>query len=126
MRWIMIDRLGVHRADDANFISYRADVWKKLIHPSATFAELLKPPLRPETLQRRTLQLRELLPLRERIRHWFSVHFRELRLPIECLQVRRPACHGKPNHALRLRHKMPRKHHAIPFRSSLCALASEQ
>jgi hypothetical protein len=88
-------------ADEADVVDHAADVRKQLAD-----LDLVLPELRELGAAARSssaaLKLRELLPLRERLRHRLAVHLRELRLRIERLQMRRSARHREPDHPLRL------------------------
>ena len=72
-------------------------------HLLPRFAELLEAVLRPEAHQLPALQLRDLLPLRERLRHRLAVHLGQLRLVVERLEVRGPARLIQEDDALGLR-----------------------
>ena len=62
-RRIVVDRLGVHRADDADVVGDGANVRKDLRDLLAGFAEPPKPMLRPEAAQSLPLELRDRLPV---------------------------------------------------------------
>ena len=121
VRRVVVDGLGGHGADDAQLVGDGAGLLEQLAHLLAVLPELLEAKLRPVAVQLGTLQLRDLLPLRERVRHRLAVHLRELRLVIPRLQVRRPARHREPDDALGLRREVQRVYDAGPLvlRSSL-------
>jgi hypothetical protein len=64
----------------------------------AVAAESREGKLRRMTEQLLALQLRQLLPPGETLRHRFAVHRREPRLRIKGLQLRWAARHGQPDH----------------------------
>src|SRR5207248_1830333 len=68
----------------------------------ARLAVALERVLRPEAVELLALQLRDLLALRERLRHRLAVHLRQLRLVVERFQVRRTAGHVELDDALDL------------------------
>ena len=63
MRRIVVDLLGVHRADDADVVGNAADVREQVGDFLAGLAVLLEIDERPARLQDRVLQLGELLSL---------------------------------------------------------------
>src|SRR6185436_19324038 len=86
----------------------------QLAHPLPGFPERLKLMLRPKADERLALQLRNLLPFGERIRHGLAMHFGEFRFVVERLNMRRPARLIEKNHALGFSRMMQRLHHAAP------------
>ena len=76
----------------------------------AGFAIGLEAVLRAEALQLLALQLRDLLTLREAFGHRLRIHGQQLRLVIESLQVRRPACLVQEDDALGLGREVERVH----------------
>jgi hypothetical protein len=76
---------------EADVVDHAADLRKQLADLDLVLPELRELVLRPEAVQRLALKLRELLSLRERLRHRLAIHLRELRLRIEGLQ-----CDGPP------------------------------
>jgi hypothetical protein len=108
VRRIVVDGLGGHRTDQADFIRHRAELREKLAEFHAVLAEFLEFKLRPETLQSLSLKLGDLFPLGHGFRHRFAIEFAQLRLGIESFQVRGTAGHCQPNDPFRLGRKMGR------------------
>ena len=108
VRRVVVDLLAVHRADDAQLVGHAADVREDLRHLLPGLAVPLERELRREAHQLLALQLRQLLPLRERLRHRLAVHRGQLRLVVERLEVRRPAGLVQEDDALGLRGVMQR------------------
>ena len=126
VRRIVVDLLGVHRADDANVVRNTADVREQLgnfLPGSAPLPELAK---RPAGLQFRVLQLRELLPPGEGFGERFIVELLEFRLVIKTFEVRRPARHAEMNDAFGPHRKMGRLNDPFPSGRSLRGLSRAQ
>src|SRR2546421_392371 len=126
VRRIVIDLLGVHRADDANVVRNTADVREQLgnfLPGPAPLPELAK---RPAGLQFRVLQLRELLPPGEGFGERFIVELLEFRLVIKPFEVRRPARHAEMNDAFGPHRKMCRLNDPFPSGCSLRGLSRAQ
>jgi hypothetical protein len=85
---VVIDLLGPHGAHDADIVGHAADVRKQRADLLAGFAELLKRMLRAETGQALALELRDLLPGGEGVRHGLAGHLGELGFVVEGFQVR--------------------------------------
>ena len=99
VRRVVVDRVGRHRAHKADVVDHRAEVRKQRADLGLVFPELGEGKLRREADEFLPLQLRELLPAREALRHGLAMHRRELRLRVEGLELRRPARHREPDHA---------------------------
>ena len=87
MRRVVVDRLGLQRLDDAQFVGHRVQVREDFADLLAALAVLAKGVLRREAIELLTLKLRDRLTLGERLRHRLAVHLGELRLVVQCLQV---------------------------------------
>lgn len=115
MRGIVVDLIGVHRADDAEVVGHPAEMREETAHFLAGLAELLEVVLRAETFEFLALQLRDLLAFSEGAGHGLAVHFLELGLEVPGLEMRRPAGHVEMDDALRLRWPVQRPDDAGPF-----------
>src|SRR6185436_7945341 len=91
-RWIVIDRLGVHRLDDGNVVDDFCRMRKELTHPRSRLSILceLEGRLCDEQL-RLPHRLRHSLALTHRVGDLRSLEPGEHRLVIERLELRRPA-----------------------------------
>ena len=113
---IVVDRLGVEALYDRDPVGDpggdlredRADLLAALPH-------LVKGMLRTEALERLPLELGDLLPLREALRHRLAIHGGELRLVVEGVEVGHTAGHVEPDHPLRPRRHMVRPDHPRPL-----------
>ena len=108
MRGIVIDLLGPHRSHDAGLVDDAADMRKQLADHLSRLAEPPEAVRRAEAGETLPLELGDLLPFRERLRHRRAVHFRQLGLVVERLQVRGPARLVQIDDALGLRRKVER------------------
>ena len=114
---IVVDRLGVEALYDRDPVGDpggdlredRADLLAALPH-------LVKGMLRTEALERLTLELGDLLPLREALRHRLAIHGGKLRLVVERVEVGHAAGHVEPDHPLRFRRHMVGPNHPRPAR----------
>ena len=97
---IVIDGLGVQRADDAHLVGHLAELGKDGGDLLARLAAPLERVLRRQAGELLALQLRDRLALGERLGHRLAVHLGQLRLVVERLQVRRPAGHVEIDDAL--------------------------
>src|SRR5687768_6131465 len=98
MRGIMIDRLSGHRADNGDVVDHAPDMWKEFADFRLGLSELLEAPLRAKALQLRSLELRELLTLGERLGHGLAIVFGQDGLGVEGFEMGGPASHGEPDH----------------------------
>ena len=114
VRRVVIDLLGVHRADDADVVGDAGDVRERSEISCPDCAMLLELAERPARLQHRVLQLGELLALGERLGERLAVELASVRLEVEGLEVRRPARHAEVDDALRLDRAVRRVEHASP------------
>ena len=64
--------------------------------------------LRSKAVQFRTLQLRNLLPLGHRFRHWLTIEIDQFGLVVKRVQVTHAAGHVQPYHAFGLGGKVQR------------------
>ena len=89
----MVDRLGVHRTDDAELVDDPCGVRKQLAHPEAVRAVLLELELGARQRQRRLIAAHagESLTLPDRVRELLAVAFLKERLVIEEIELRRAA-----------------------------------
>jgi len=104
MRRVVVDRLGGHRAHEADVVHDGAEVRKERADLGAVAAEALEGELGRVAEELLPLQLRELLAPGEALGHRLAVHRRQPRLRIEGLELRGPARHRQPDdapHALR-------------------------
>ena len=85
----MIDLLGVHGSDDAYVVCDGTDLWKLIANALPRFPVALERMLRSQALEGvlLALQLGDGLPLGNRLGHIFPVHFAELRLVVQSLEV---------------------------------------
>ena len=123
-RRIVVDRLGEHRADDAQVVDDLGGVRQQVGDPGAAAAVLREPELRPGERQRRLVARHagEPLALAHRIGQLLAVARLEQRLVIERLELRRPAGHEQVDDALGLgRHVELAAEHAAIGRA--CRLA---
>ena len=97
---VVVNRLGLQRADDAQLIGDRAQVWEDRRCFVAGLAPFFERVLRGEARQLLALQLSDRLPLREGIGHRLAAHFDQLRLMVERLQVRHSTGHHEEDHSL--------------------------
>src|SRR2546422_1553205 len=118
VRGIVIDLLGPHRSHDAGLVDDAADVREQLADHLSGLTEALEPVRRAEAGEPLSLELRDLLPSRERLRHRRAVHFRELGLVVERLQVRRPTRLVQIDDTLGLRRKVKRVDNASRWRAN--------
>jgi len=99
---IVVDLLGVHRADHRDLIGVFGDVGQDVsdLHPGLAVAGEVM--LGPHAGERLALELGELLALGERVRHRLAVQFAELGFEIEGLQMGRAARHAEEDDAFDL------------------------
>src|SRR5579885_3207949 len=109
----MINLFRPHGTHNTDVIGYAANLWEKLANLLPRLPKLLKSMLWAETNERPTLELGNLLSLGERLGHRLAVHFGELWLVIESLQMRGPAGLIQEDHALGLWRVMERIHGAL-------------
>ena len=91
MRRIMIDLLGVHRADQTQIIRHSAQLLEMFAHFQTALAIPLESPLGAQTFEGLTLQLGQLLAFGETLRHVLPVQRGQLWFGIECFQMARSA-----------------------------------
>jgi len=84
---IVINLLGPHRAYNAAFVHDATDLREQFANHLARLAESPKTVCRSEANKLLTLELRDLLALRERFRHGLSGHLSQLGLIVEGLEV---------------------------------------
>ena len=111
---VVVNRLGGHRADDAEFVHHRTDVREKLANFRAGLSKPSELELRAVAQQLFALQLRQLFAAGHAFGHRLAVHLREFGLGIERFQMRRPSRHREPDDAPDLRRVMRGVHHARP------------
>jgi hypothetical protein len=80
VRRVVVDRLGGHRADDADVIRDLLDVGEQLGDLLPVLADLVELVLRPEAAQLLALELRDRLALGERLGHRLAGHLGSLGL----------------------------------------------
>ena len=102
MGGIVVDLLGVHRADHGDLVGVFRDVGEGVADLDAGFAVAGEVVLGAHAVECLALELGELLALGEGLRHRFSVQLTELRFEIEGFQMRRPAGHAEEDHPLDL------------------------
>src|SRR5262249_1351673 len=115
MRRVMIDLLRMHRSDDANLIGNLGNMGKNRADFLSGFSNLRKRKLWRETDELLALELRDLLAVGVRVRHWFAVQFRQLWLMVKRLQMRRPARHAQKYDPLGFRGEMRRIENSAPL-----------
>jgi hypothetical protein len=118
---IVIDLIGVQRADDAQLVGHAANVRQLFTDFEARLSVALKAEERRLTNELLPLQLGDRLAGSERHGDRLAVHGGQLRLGIECFEVRRPAGHAEKDHALGAGRPMRK---ANDFRSDALVLAS--
>ena len=96
---VVVDRVGGHRADDAEFVCDGADVREKLGDFSAALAEALEGGLGRPTNELLALELGELLAGGEALGHGLAIHAREAGLVIKGFELAWSPRHGKPDDA---------------------------
>jgi hypothetical protein len=111
---IVIDLLTPHRADDAEIIGDTTNVGELLHDLLTRLAEPFELELRPIADQLLPLKLCNLLPARERFRHWLAVHLRQLWLVVEGLELRGSSGLVEEDDPFRLRSVMERIDHSAP------------
>ena len=101
---IVVDGLGVQRADDAQVIGHLGCPGQQLAHPCSTLAVTGKFKDRPRHRQRRLLGRHpgQSLPHPHTGRQILSGSFHQLGLVVEGLQLRRTAAHEEVDNALGL------------------------
>ena len=109
---VVIDLLGLHRADDADVVGDAADVGQIIADRLLRLPNLLKVDCGPKQSSFLALQLRDRLAFGERLGHRLAVHFGELRLVVEQFQMRGAAGHAQEDHSLGFLGKMQRIHGA--------------
>ena len=112
VRRVVVDRVRRHRAHEAEVVRHAAEMRQQLGKLHLALAVFCEAKHRSLAHQFLPLELRELLSLRERLRHRLPVHLRELWLVIKQLQLRRPARHREPDHAFRLLRQRQLAQHA--------------
>ncbi len=86
----MVRHIGLHAADEAEFVRMRGDLWKQLADPQAALAALLELPHRGHELAGGHLAFAD----------GFARVFREFGFVIKAVHMRRPAVHAEEEHAL--------------------------
>ena len=99
---VVVDLLGLHRADDAEVVGDRTDVREDVGELHARLAPLLEFERTAAGLEHGALELGDLLALGERFREGLSVEFLQDRLIVEELEVGRAARHAEEDDALGL------------------------
>ena len=112
MRRVVVDLLGLHRANHTHLVRHALKMGKEIGDFDPGLSALLKLRERTARLQLRVLQLRQLLPLRERLGERLLVDPLQLRLPVERLEMRRPARHAQVDDTSGAHREMRRVHHA--------------
>ncbi len=115
VRRVVVDLLGLHRANDRNLIRDFAEVRKDMGELLAGLPPALELVLRSERLEFLPLKLRDLLAFGERLRHRLAVQLGQFWFVVERLEVRRAAGHAQEDHALGLDRQGRRIHHAGPL-----------
>ena len=113
VRRIVIDLFGPHRTDDARLVDDAANVREELADHLSRSTERLEPVSRAHARELLSLELRDLLTLRQRFGHRSAAHLGELRLVVERLEMRRSAGLIQEDDALGLRRKVERVHDAV-------------
>ena len=119
-RGIVIDRLGEHRADDAELVDDLRGLGKEIADPGAVLPVLTEPELRSRERQGRLIagHAGQPLSLPHRIRQLLAVALPEHGLVVERLHLRRAAGHEEIDDALRLgRHVELAAQHAAVLRA---------
>ena len=114
VRGVVVDLLGLHRADHAEVVRDTPDVREKFAHLRAGLTVLFERGERPARLEHGVLQLRELLAFGERFGKRLTVEFLEFRFPVEGLKLRRAAGHAEEDHALCFHRQMGFAERAAP------------
>ena len=116
-RRVVVDRLGVHRADEAEVVDDLGGVRQQLADPRAACAVLREFEERAGQRQRRLVARHagEPLALAHGVGQLLAVPLVEQRLVVEHLQLRRPAGHEQVDDALRLggEVQLPAEHAAV-------------
>ena len=113
---IVVDRLGVEALHNRDPVGDpRRDLRKDRADLLAAVSRALERVLGSEALQRLPLELGDLLPLGEALRHRLAIHGGELRLVVEGVEVGHTAGHVEPDHPLRPRRHMVRPDHPRPL-----------
>jgi hypothetical protein len=99
---VVVDLLGLHRANDADVVGDRADVGQEVADGLTRLAVFAKRSLWSKAQKLLLLQLSDRLALGERLGHRRAVHGGQLRLLVEQFKVRRPAGHAQEDDALGL------------------------
>ena len=107
-RGVVVDRLGEHRADDAELVDDLGGVRQEIADPGAVRPVLAEPELRTGERQRRLIagHAGQPLALPHRVRQLLAVALVEHWLVVERLHLRRPAGHEEIDDALRLRREV--------------------
>ncbi len=126
MRRVVVDRLGHHRADDADLVGDRAQVRQDRADLLATGSAAAKRMLGSETDQLLPLELSDRHALGERLRHRLAVHLGERRLGVERLQMRGAAGHVQIDDAFGLGGEVERMDDSRPVVGRSGAFGSSQ
>ena len=97
---VVIDLFGYQRADDTDVVGHLGVPGEKVANPLSAIAVLLEAGQMPLYLECLALELRDGLARRDALGHRLAVHFIELRLVIEGLQMRRSARHAEKDDPL--------------------------
>ena len=105
---IVVDRLGVHRLDDAELVHDLGGVRQQFADPGARLAVPGELELRSGDRKRplKRGHAGQALPHADRRRQFLAVHRAQLRLVVEQLELRRPATLKEVDDALRARHEV--------------------
>src|SRR6187401_499831 len=98
----MIERIGVHGADQANIIRTLADMWEKIRQLHPTFAMLGELAIAPQQNRRFLLNERKPHACRHRLWQFLAMQFVELRLRIEQIDMTRCPLRQEEDAVLRL------------------------
>ena len=112
---IVVDRLGVEALHNRDPVGDpRGDLREDLADLLPALSHLVEGMLGSEALQRLPLELGDLLPLGEALRHRLAIHGGELRLVVEGVEVGHASGHVEPDHPLRPRRHMVGPDHPRP------------
>ena len=102
MGGIVVDGLGVHRANDADIVRYLREMVKDFADLLARFSVPVELEVGSAAGQFLALQLSDGLALGETVGHGLSIPLGKHGLVVEALEVRGPACHIEEDDALGL------------------------
>src|SRR5207244_11319883 len=115
MCWIVVDLLGMHRADDADVVGDFGDVRKQARNFLPGIAVFFEFSEWSASFQLGILELRELLALGERFGKRLAIDLLQLRLEIEAFQMRWSASHTQMDNSFRAYGKVRRSDDAFPM-----------